>query len=61
MHAEVLVKFADNQSVIFPAVCTTHSLCHSNILLFCSPHNDIVYEMPVFRSGMHPGCLVSVW
>ena len=43
------------------SVCTTHSLCHSNILSICSPHNDIVYEMPVFRSGMHPGCLVSVW
>ena len=23
------VEFTDNQSVICPAVCTTHSLCHS--------------------------------
>ena len=30
------VKFADIQSVICPAVCTTHSLCHSNILSICS-------------------------
>ena len=32
---------ADNQSVICPAVCITHSLCHSYILSICSPHNDM--------------------
>ena len=41
------VKFVDNQSVICPAVCTTHDLCHFNILYICSPHYDIVYEIPV--------------
>ena len=25
-----------------------------------SPHYDIVHEIPVFGSGMHSGCLVSV-
>ena len=28
----VQVQFADNKPVICPAVCTTHSLCHSDIL-----------------------------
>ena len=26
------VEFADNKPVICPAVCTAHSLCHSDIL-----------------------------
>ena len=56
-----LVKFADNQSKLCPTACATHSLCHSNILSICSEHNDIDYELPVFRSGMHHGCLVSLW
>ena len=37
------------------------TFCNFNILSICSPHNDIVYEMAVFRSGMHSGCFVSVW
>ena len=46
--------------MICPAVCTTHSLCHFNILPVCSPHYDIVYEMPVFGTGMHPGCYKDI-
>ena len=28
-------EFADNQSVICPAVCPTHRLCHSDTLSIC--------------------------
>ena len=52
-----LVEFSDNESVICPAVCTTHRLV---TLTSCSPHYDMVYEMPVFGSVKHPGCLDSV-
>ena len=31
------VQFADNKPVICPAICTTHSLCHSDILSRPSP------------------------
>ena len=42
------IEFADNKPVICPAVCTTHSLCHSDILSVLPSHYDIVNEMPVF-------------
>ena len=51
------VAFANNQSVMCPAVCTTHRLCHSNIMYICAMYSEMVYKMPVFRLGMHPGCL----
>ena len=48
------VEFADNKPVICPAVCTTHSLCQSDILFVLPSYYDIINEMPVFGARMHP-------
>ena len=50
----VQVEFADNKPVICPTVCTTHTLCHSDILSVPPSHYDIVSEMPVFGARVHP-------
>ena len=44
------VEFADNKHVTCPTVCTTYSLCHSDILSVLPSHYDMVNEMPVFWS-----------
>ena len=43
----VQVQFAD-KPVICPAVCTTHNLCHSDILPVLPSYYDIINEMLVF-------------
>ena len=48
------VEFADNKPVICPTVCTTHSLCHPDILSVLPSYYDIVNEMPVFGARVHP-------
>ena len=50
----VQVEFADSKPMTCPIVCTTHSLCHSDILSVPSSHFDIVNEMPVFGARVHP-------
>ena len=47
------VQFADNKPVICPAVCTTRSLCHSDILSVIPSYYDIMSEIPVFEARMH--------
>ena len=49
------VQFAENKPVICLAVCTTHSLCHSDILSVLSSYYDydIFNEMPVSGARMH--------
>ena len=46
--------------MIGTAVCTIHRLDHSDILCICTPFNNIVGVMAVFRPGMHSRCLVAV-
>ena len=55
------VQFADNKPVICPAVCITHSLCHSDILSVLPSYYDIINEMPVFGARMHPWRLIASW
>ena len=50
------VQFADNKPVICPAVCTTYSLCHSDILL---SYYDIINEVSVFGAMMQRWRLVA--
>ena len=48
------VQFADDKPVICPAVCTTHSLCHSDILSVLPSHYGIINEKPMFGARIHP-------
>lgn len=54
------LEFRDDQSVISPALCGMHNLSYENILLIRFP-GDVVFEMLVLRSRMHPGGFVSIW
>ena len=49
-----LVELYDNESMICPAVSTTHGLGHSDILSVFSPQYDIINEMPAFGTMEHP-------
>ena len=54
------VEFADNKSVIWPTVCATHSLRHSDpVCPSFALHYGIVNEMPVF--GARRGCIHDVF
>ena len=48
------VQFADNKPVICPAGCTTHSLCHSDILSVLPSYYDTISEMSVSGARMQP-------
>ena len=54
------VEFADIKPVICLTVCTTPSLCHSEILSVLPSHYDIVNEMPVFVARVHLWCTVCL-
>ena len=49
---KVQVDFAEKKPVICPAVCTTHSLCYSDILSVLPSHYHIVNEM--FAARVQP-------
>ena len=53
------VELANNRPVICLTVCTTHSLCHSDMLSVLPSQYDMVIEVPVFRARLHPWCLVA--
>ena len=55
------VEVTDNRSVICQIVCSTHGLCHSDLLSVILPHNGINNEMPVFGAWMHLACRIAVW
>lgn len=40
--------------MIRPTVSATHSFCNPDILSVPSPDDDIVDQMPVLGTGMHP-------
>jgi len=52
-----------NQAMISPALCTAHGPGKKYIAAVTASNNDVVKEMPVFRSGMHPSCceLVTIY
>ncbi len=47
------------QSMVSPAVGTTHGLCHSHVLYVPLPGDDIVDHVPMHGSWMHPRSLVA--
>ena len=49
------VEYADNQSIIFPAVCSTRDICHSGMLSVLPPHHGIVSELSMFGTWMYLG------
>ena len=59
-HSVSLLEFADNKYVMFSTVCTTHSLCHPDILFVLPSHYDIVNEVPVFGAGCIHDVLLRV-
>ena len=47
-------EFGNDEAVVCPAHCAAHALRDSYILPVPLPHDDVIYEMPVFWAGMHP-------
>ena len=47
-------ELGDNEAVIDPALSTTHGFCNSYILPVPLPDNDVIDEMPMRRTRMHP-------
>ena len=48
------VELGDNEAVIGPALSATHGFGHSYILPVPLPDNDVVDEMPMLRTRVHP-------
>ena len=57
---DVEVEFEEDESVVSPAICTAHGLCHSDILPVPSPDDDVINKMSVFTEWVHPLRLVTV-
>jgi len=60
-RADLKSKFGYDESVVSPAFRSADSLGHSDILPVLPADDDIVDEVPMFRSWMHPGRLLTVW
>lgn len=56
--AHLHVDLGHDQTVICPAFCTSHGTGDVNVSDVTSPHNDIVYQVPVFGTRVHPRSLV---
>ena len=57
-------QHSPDQSVVCPAFGTTHSTCNAYISQVSLSNDDVVNQVPLFRSGVHPGgfeliCLVE--
>ena len=55
------IQFWDNQAMVRAAVGATHGFGHSYVPPVLGPGDDIVNEMPVPWTRMHPCCLVAGW
>ena len=46
--------------MISGALCPTHGSSNLHFILFTATDNDVVNEVPLFGSGMHPRSVVHV-
>ena len=57
MWDDAEVELCSNKSVISPAICAAHCPCEENISAVTLAGDDVVDEMPLFRTRVHPCCL----
>ncbi len=53
------IHFGGDKPMICPTLCSTHGLGRSDILPIPFPDNDVINEMPVLGTRMHPRCFLS--
>ena len=53
-------QYSPDQSVVSPALSASHGMGHTDVPDVSLADDDEVYQVPVFRPGVHPGGLVIV-
>ena len=53
-------EFGHNETVVSPTFCSADSLGHSDVMSVLFANDDVVDQMPVFRSWVHPGRLLVI-
>ena len=58
---EMEVKIRKDKTVGYPAFCSSHGLCYSDIKDVGLSDYNVLNQVPVFRAMVHPFNLVFVW
>lgn len=61
LRLDMDVQLSDYEVMISPTFSTTHRLGNPDILSISLSDNDIIDQVPVLRSWMHPRCSISGW